>query len=84
MTDNVTGLPTAQVNARYQTYCNYVTAWRNKSKQGLTSLLTRNILDELYDAKTMARLDDSHRRALILQEEVRRLLGQPTWSAGQP
>jgi len=84
LTDNVMGLPTAQVNARYQTYCDYVTTYRDKGKKGLTSILTRNILGELYDAKTMARLDGSHRRALILQEEVRRLLGQPTWSAGQP
>ncbi len=83
LTDKVMDLPAAQVDARYQRYCDDVTAWRDKGKKGLTSLLTRNILGELYDAQTMGRLDDAHRRALILQEEVRRLLGQPTWSAGQ-
>ncbi len=84
LTDAVMGLPTAHVAARYQAYCDYVTAWRDKgNKKGLTSLLKRSILSELYDAQTMARLDDGHRRALILQEDVRQLLGQPTWSAGQ-
>ena len=83
LANDVMRLSPAEVNARYQGYCAYVKVWRDKENKGLTSLVKRRILTDLYNEDTLARLDDAHRRALLMQEDVRALLGKPTWSAPQ-
>jgi len=77
-------LSSAQVNQLYAAYCTYVKQWRDKVPRSLTSLYGPTSLRDLYDETALADTDLPHRRALVLQEYVRILLGGPTWSALLP
>lgn len=80
LTQQADSLSPAQINARYAAYCTYVKQWRDKVPRSLTSFYGPTSLRDLYDEKALAEMSLPHRRALILQESVRRLLGRPTWS----
>ena len=69
-----------EVNAQYDLYCDCVKRENDKSGNALTSLVSPGSLRCLYDRKTLDALDQPHRRALLVQERMRELLGTPTWS----
>jgi len=77
--DTVNGLAPTAVDADYEKYLAYVRKWRdNNGKQGVRNPL----LNDLYDTETTQTIPLSRRRALLVQERVRALIGIPTWSSG--
>jgi hypothetical protein len=68
----------ADVDIDYGRYLSYVRMWRDtKQKPSCYSSLLKN----LYDEKAAETIPLSHRRALLVQERVRSLMGVPTWSS---
>ena len=66
------------VDADYEKYLAYVRRWRD----GDTSDSQHNpLLQSLYDQKATQSIPLSHRRALLVQERMRTLMGISTWSA---
>jgi len=70
----------AAVNAEYEKYLLYVRTYRDNEPKG--RFVRGSILQDLYDAKTAQDLPMPYRRALLIQERVRVLLGVATWSTG--
>lgn len=66
------------VNARYDRYLTYVRSCQKNKEGGI--FCRTSLLDDLYDAKVASSIPLSHRRALIVQEHIRALLGIATWS----
>ena len=79
LVSTVEHLPVEAVNTEYERYLAYVRQWRDQGEKGLFSRGT--LLQDLYDAKITQTLPVAYRRALLVQERVRGLLGMPTWSA---
>lgn len=79
MVSEIQGLSETHVNADYEKYLTYVRFWRDRTKAGFFS--ARNLLHDLYDAKVNDAITQPYRRALLVQERVRTILGIPTWSA---
>ncbi len=77
--DTVNGLLPAAIDADYEKYLAYVRRWRDNGGKGGG---TDSLLQDLYDAKTTQSIPLSYRRALVVQERVRALMGSSTWSAG--
>ncbi|MEI8350891.1 MAG: hypothetical protein WCG36_01130 [bacterium] len=75
----VAHMPEPAVNTEYEKYLAYVKSWRDSEGKGLFS--RSSLLQELYDSRTSDSLPMPYRRALLVQERVRTLLGIPTWSA---
>jgi len=73
-------LSSSEVSNRFAQYCAYVKAESDKSGNLLSSMCTPGLLRNLYDQKALDALDLPRRRALIMQEHMRVLLGIPTWS----
>lgn len=84
LVDAVNAMPSAEVNANYERYLSYVKAWRDKREGDAPA--RGKLLRTLYDSEANLAVPQSRRRALIVQERVRGLLGIPTWSvpAGDP
>ena len=76
--NDVKALPDSTVNDDYGKYLDYVKAWRDRGKKGFFGC---SMLQELFDEKANQSIPPSYRRALLVQERVRILLGIPTWSA---
>ena len=75
----VQAMPDPAVNAEYCRYLAYVQHWRDSDRKGLFG--RSSLLQELYDNRTNELLPMNYRRALIVQERVRSMIGIPTWSA---
>lgn len=69
----------AAVNAEYEQYLLFVRTFRDNEPKG--RFVRGSILQDLYDDKTAQSLPMPYRRALLIQERVRVLLGVATWSA---
>jgi len=69
----------AGLNTDYNRYLAYVRTCRDNAKPGF--LCRSNILQDLYDSEKALTVPIPYRRALIVQEQVRSLLGIATWSA---
>ena len=78
--ETVNGMPPSAIDADYEKYLAYVRMWRDNDKKGLFQYAS--LLQELYDEKTTQAVPLLQRRALLVQERVRALMGIPTWSAG--
>ena len=78
--DTVNGMSPAAIDADYDKYLAYVRVWRDNDKKGLFQY--GSLLRELYEQKTAQSIPLSYRRALVVQEQVRALMGIPTWSTG--
>ena len=78
LASNVTGMTEAAVNTEYARYLSYVQTWRDQQSKGFFG---GSVLAELYDPDESLNLPMSYRRALVIQERVRTLLGIPTWSS---
>ena len=76
---SVRSLSGATVDADYERYLAYVRSWRDDGKKSFFT--QRALLQELYDAGAAQVIPAPYRRALLVQERVRTLLGTPTWSA---
>jgi hypothetical protein len=75
----VNDLPETAVNGEYEQYLSYVRMWRDSGQKG--GFARSSLLQSLYDSRTTQALCMPYRRALLVQERVRILLGIPTWSA---
>lgn len=82
LVDTVNGMADTAVNAEYEQYLTYVRTWRDNEQKGRFARST--LLQDLYDAEATQALPMPYRRALLVQERVRTLLGIPTWSAASP
>ena len=71
--------PQKTIDAEYGRYVTYVKAWRDNGRGGFFS--RNSLLASLYDQDVLSRTHDRLRRAIIVQERMRCLLGTPTWSA---
>lgn len=76
----VNHLPESAINSEYEKYLAYVKHWRDAGSKNFFA--RGSLLQELYDARVSDSLPMPYRRALLVQERVRTLLGMPTWSAG--
>ncbi|NLF38739.1 hypothetical protein GX586_04800 [bacterium] len=80
-------MPASDVNKEYEKYCAYVKEWREKEKGSLLKRVNINVnvntLGAVFDPETLLTMPMHYRRALVIQEHVRELLGMPTWSAEQ-
>lgn len=78
LVESVEAMSAADVDIDYGRYLSYVRMWRDtKQKPSCYSSLLKN----LYDEKAAETIPLSHRRALLVQERVRSLMGVPTWSS---
>lgn len=75
----VNGMPSADIDADYERYLAYIRMWRDNGRKGLFPC--DSLLTDLYDQKATQALPLTRRRALLVQERVRALMGVPTWSA---
>jgi len=80
---DVAGMSKADVDKLYRKYCDYVKAWRDKKRSGLMRF-RKSMLSKLYNDESLDKMPNRYRRALIMQERVRSLMGNPTWSAKAP
>lgn len=74
----VAAMPDSKVNDEYRHYLDHVKAARDSGKSGVFAPCS--LLEDLYDVKANEAITQPYRRALVVQERVRRLLGIPTWS----
>ena len=74
---DVTALSPADVDADYTKYLAYVRTWRDKKH---SEFYYSSLLKNLYDSKTTQAIPLSHRRALLVQERIRKLMEIPSWS----
>jgi hypothetical protein len=68
------------VNREYSRYCRYVEELYKKGKGNLFKLRRPTKLASWFDRKTLSEMPMKFRKALIIQERIRQLLGSPTWS----
>ena len=80
--DAVNRMPPSAINAAYEDYLAYVRMWRDREGAGFFSRCS--LLHTLYDPEANQSVPLSRRRALVIQERVRTLLGCPTCSGGRP
>jgi len=78
LVSTVAAMPDSRVNGDYGKYLGYVKAERERCKSGLFA--PSSLLEDLYDEKASESIAQPYRRALVIQERVRGLLGIPTWS----
>ena len=78
LVETIAAMPDPAVNAEYARYLAYVQRWRDNDRKGLFGRCS--VLQELYSPRTNDLLPMSYRRALIVQERVRSILGMPSWS----
>jgi hypothetical protein len=76
--ETVNGMAPVAIDADYARYLTYVRMWRDRDRKG--SFQHGALLQALYDQKTTQTIPLSHRRALLVQERIRALMGNPTWS----
>jgi len=72
-----------EINKIYKKYCDYVGKCLKKGAGGTVTSKQAKLLKSLYDKKTLETMPMKYRKALILQEKVRVILGKPTWSGGK-
>lgn len=77
--DEVNGMSPADIDAHYEQYLGYVRTRCGNGKKGL--FRGDSLLEDLFNPKANENMPLTHRRALLVQERVRTLMGIPTWSA---
>ena len=75
--DTVNSLSPAAIDAHYERYLAYVRRWRDSGREGGRPA---SLLQDLYDPKITQSVPVAYRRALVVQEHVRALMGMSTWS----
>lgn len=78
--DTVNDMPLSVIDADYEKYLAYVRMWRDPCRE--RSYPYASLLSDIYDQKVSRSIPLSRRRALIVQERIRMLMGIPTWSTG--
>ena len=78
---SVNAMPEKAINREYEKYCRYTEQRYNEGKGRLFSLKKPTKLRRWFDKKTLETMPLKFRKALVLQEQIRQLLGTPTWSA---
>jgi hypothetical protein len=68
------------INREYGRYCTYVEDYYKKGRGSLIALRRPTKLASWYDRNTLSQMPQNFRKALIIQERIRQLLGSPTWS----
>lgn len=68
------------INREYDRYCRYVKEYDKKGQGKLFTLKRPTKLASWYDHTTLAQMSQKFRKAIIIQERIRQLLGRPTWS----
>ncbi len=77
--DTVNRMPLGAIDADYEKYLAYVKRWRDQDNKEARRQAA--LLQDLYDQKASQSVPLSHRRALLVQERIRTLMGVPTWSS---
>ncbi len=70
-------------NALYEKYCNYVKEWCYKKPAGLNRF-KKSTIAKIFNEKSLTNMKQDYIDILIVQEAIRTLIGEPTWSAKSP
>ena len=64
----------------YEKYCDYVKKWCYKKPSGLNRF-KKSTITKIFNEKSLANMKQDYIDILIIQEAIRTLIGEPTWSA---
>lgn len=64
----------------YDKYCNYVKQWGYKKPSGLNRF-KKSTFTKIFNEKSLTNMKQDYIDILIIQEAIRTLIGEPTWSA---
>jgi len=78
---SVAAMTEKAINQEYEKYCRYTEQQYKKGKGRLFPMKSPTKLRRWYDKKTVETMPLKFRKALVLQEHIRQILGNPTWSA---
>ena len=67
----------------YEKYCNYVKKWCFKKPNGLNPF-RKSAIAKIFNEKSLINMKQDYIDILIVQESVRALIDEPTWSAKSP
>ncbi|MCK5851618.1 hypothetical protein KAH27_01200 [bacterium] len=75
----VKNMNSKEKNAIFEKYCDYVKKWGYKKPTGLNRF-KKSTFTKIFDEKSLTNMKQDYIDILIIQEAIRTLIGEPTWS----